>query len=94
MEPTPSTFDAWMAATEARLKSGDDRMTAIESKLDKNTTITQEVYELLLAAKGAFKFFSAMGTVVGWIGKIAAAGIAIWGAFYALTHGGRPPGGN
>ena len=93
MEPTPHPFDTWMAAAEERLKAGDERMTAFEQKLDKNTSITQEVYELLLTAKGAFKFFSAMGTVVGWMGKLAAAGIAIWGAFYALTHGGRPPGG-
>ena len=104
--PTPDT--TWGDDIESRLNRGDDRMKRIEADLSwltdhvadmqaelrRNTTATVEVRDLLDAAKGAFRALNGLGIAFGWLGRVAAAGVAIWGAFYALTHGGRPPGGH
>ena len=97
----------WGDNIEDRLDSGDERMERIEAdlsrladhvaslhaELQRNTVTTTEVRDLLDAAKGAFRALDGMGRVLAWVGRIAAAGVAIWGAIYAITHGGRPPGG-
>lgn len=104
--PTPDT--RWGDEIEQRLDRGSERMARIEAELARqteqltqlqadlkvNTEATQEVRDLLDAAKGAFRALNGIGIAFGWIGRIAAAGMAIWGAVYAITHGGRPPGGH
>lgn len=104
--PTPDT--RWGEEIETRLDNGSERMGRIEAELtqqtaqlqrlqqdmQRNTEATEEVRDLLAAAKGAFRALNAIGIVVRWIGSLAAAGVAIWGAVYAITHGGRPPGGH
>ena len=104
--PTPDT--RWGEEIETRLDKGSERMKRIEAELtrqtaqlqqlqqdmQRNTEATEEVRDLLAAAKGAFRALNAIGIVVRWIGSLAAAGVAIWGAIYAITHGGRPPGGH
>ena len=103
--PTPDT--RWGEEIETRLDKGSERMERIEAELtqqtaqlqqlqqdmQRNTEATEEVRDLLAAAKGAFRALDGMGRVLAWAGRIAAAGVAIWGAIYAITHGGRPPGG-
>lgn len=84
---------AWMQSVESQLRAGETRMADFEQKLDNNTALTKEIRDILDAAKGAFKVLGGLGVAAVWVGKIAGAGVAIWGAFYALTHGGRPPGG-
>jgi hypothetical protein len=32
-----------------------------------------------------------MGTAASWLGRLAAAGLAIWGVLYAITHNGELP---
>ena len=104
--PTPDT--RWGEEIELRLDRGSERMQRIEAELarhteqldqlqadlQRNTAATEEVRDLLEAAKGAFRALNGIGIVVRWVGGIAGAGVAIWGAIYALTHGGRPPGGH
>ena len=72
--------------------------TDMESQLKANTEITNEakakideVYNILDTAKGAFKFFSILSTVMKWLGIIAAAITAIWVFVHQITHGGSLP---
>lgn len=83
--PTPDT--RWGEEIEQRLDQ-------LQADLQRNTAATEEVRDLLEAAKGAFRALNGIGIVVRWVGGIAGAGVAIWGAIYAITHGGRPPGGH
>ena len=71
---------------EERLRDGSDRMSRIEDELAENTAITKEVRDLMTTARG----FWAVGIGAG---KVAAAVGALYGLVYALTHGGKPPGG-
>lgn len=84
----------WMAAIEERLKQGDERMGRIETGLAENTAATKDVLDVMEAAKTGFRVLGHMGTAAVWVGKLAAAGSAVWAAWYAITHGGKPPGGN
>lgn len=104
--PTPDT--RWGEEIEDRLDRGSERMQRIEAELArqteqltqlqaslaKNTEVTQEIRDLFDAARGAFRALNGIGIAFGWLGRLAAAGVAIWGAIYAITHGGRPPGGH
>lgn len=81
-----------MAAVEACLGEGTRRMDSMQKELSDNTAITTEVREILGTAKGAFRFFSAVGTVIKWLGGIATAVGTIYALIYMATHGGRMPG--
>lgn len=90
----PQTGDsAWMAMIDERLAAGDERMRKIEADLHTNTQATTEVLDILAAAKGAFRFFGAVGSVARWTGGIAAALLAVWGLVIAAL-GGNTPGGH
>ena len=79
---------------EQRLAQGDQRMNGMQEELTKNTQITTEVREILEVAKSGLNVLGGIGKVLGIGGKLAAAGVAIWGAIYALMHHGQlPPGG-
>ena len=82
----------WMAMIEESLKDGTKRMDAMQAELSTNTATTTEVRDLLMTWKGAMAFFSGLGKLVGWMSRLAVAGGALWAAFYAATHGGKPPG--
>lgn len=63
-----------------------------------NTAITldtkekvDEVYEILVAAKGAIKVMNALAAIAKWAGIIAAAATAIYVTWHQLTHGGSLP---
>lgn len=92
-DPAVKPDSEWMALIDERLARGDARMSKIEAELTRNTEATTEVLDLLTAAKGAFRVLGGIGAVARWVGGIAAAGVAVWGLLYAVTHGGRPPGG-
>ena len=83
-----------MQRIEAELAQQTAQLQRLQQDMQRNTEATEEVRDLLAAAKGAFRALNAIGIVVRWVGGIAGAGVAIWGAVYAITHGGRPPGGH
>ena len=76
------THDRFMRI-EKRLDDGNERMQRIEEKVDAQGVKTDEVYEIIIAAKGFFK-------VLGWIGKgvkwLTIIGGAITGVYAAVTH--------
>lgn len=77
---------------EMQLGAGSERMAAIERDLKANTETTMEVRDILGTAKGAFKFFGALGVVLKWLGGLAGAAVAIYTVVHMATHGGKPPG--
>lgn len=67
-----------------RLDSGDRRMTRIEEQIAENTDLTKDIRDALV--------FGRVGTrIIKWSGAIAGACLSMYGVFYALTHGGKPP---
>ena len=87
-----------LSAIHDRLNAGELRMKRIEEQVfenteltRENTALTQDIKDLLDAARMGFKVLGGVGVAVKWIGMIAAAGVAIWSAFYAITHGGATP---
>lgn len=75
----------------ARLERGADRMAEIEEMLKTNTDTINEMRDILVAAKGAFKVLGWLGVIFKWVGGIASALTAIYVLFYAMTHGGDLP---
>lgn len=93
----PTTADR-LKAIEERLVAGDTRMNDFENKLSENTAatlatnaITADIKDILTAAKVGLKVIGAIGTIAKWIGLIATAVVAIYGAIYAVKSGGVPP---
>lgn len=59
---------------ESQLEDGGERMERIEAKVD-------EVYDIVVTAKGFFKVLGAIGVAVKWIMLMASALAAAWAAF-------------
>lgn len=85
------TYDDDIAEIKRRLDGGSARMDKLETAIATNTSMTAEVLEAIQAAKAGFRALGWLGTGVRWLGGIAAAGVAIYAAAYALLHGGVPP---
>lgn len=86
------TVPGELRALHGRLDKGGERMSAIEgrlgnleTKMDKNTEMTERIEEAVTAGKVGKK-------VVVVLGALAAAGSAIWVFVYQLLHGGKLPG--
>lgn len=69
----------------------EKRLLAVELDVKTNTALTQEIRDVIVAAKVGFKVLGGIGIAVKWAGMIAAGAVAIYTAFYTLTHGGIPP---
>lgn len=80
---------------DERLDKGSERMDDMQRELKANTEVTKEVKELLELGRTGFK-------VLGWLGKaivvtvrvagyVGAAAVALYSAWYAITHGGQLP---
>ena len=80
-----------LAAIEARLDQGSARMDQFGKALSLNTEITSDIRDIVLAARTGFKVLGWLGMVFKWVGVIAAAGVAIYTAAYAMLHGGATP---
>lgn len=97
-DPQTNLQMAWLAdrmtAVEACLAQGTESMISMQTELSANTATTMEVRNILGAAKGFFKFCSAFGVLLKWVGGLAGAAAAIYTVGYMLTHGGKPPGAN
>lgn len=83
--------DDTLAAIEERLNIGHARMDALESAVQRNTELTQDILSIMDTAKAGFRALGWLGVGVRWLGGLAAAGVAIYAAIYAITHGGQPP---
>ena len=99
-EPTTEEIStaARLKAIEDALSDGKRRMDAFETELKDNTTatlanteLTTEIRDILMAAKLGLKAIGAIGSIAKWLGLIATAGVAIYTAIYAMTHGGATP---
>lgn len=87
-----SQIEEQIQRLELRIADVGTEVAEVKGDLAKNTAATMEVVGLLEAAKGAFKVLDGLGSVISWAGRVLAGLVAIWAAFYAATHGGRPPG--
>lgn len=56
----------------------DDRLDRLDAGMQQNTAVTQEVKEILDAARGAFKFFGHMGNFLKWSLGLGGAALAFW----------------
>jgi hypothetical protein len=72
--------------------------TAMEKQIAENTAMTAEtkskvddVFDILVAARGAIKVLNALASVAKWAGIIAGAGTAIYVVWHQITHGGQLP---
>ncbi|MDP4300335.1 hypothetical protein [Leptothrix discophora] len=72
----------------------EQRLDRLEQLHASSAADTAEIRSILEAARGFFRVTGWIGRLVTVVGKLAAAGMAIWAVIYALTHGGRPPAGH
>lgn len=72
---------------DSRMQRIEDRVARIETKLDANTAATDEILEIITAAKSFFRFAAGAGSVIKWASGIAAAVLGLW---YTI-HNGKPP---
>lgn len=97
-----ASIEAQLAAGTQRmdgLQSGQEAMQAtqqrMQEELTKNTVITTEIRELLDMAKSGLKVIGGIGNVVAWVVKksayLAGIGLALWSAYYTITHNGQLP---
>lgn len=66
----------------------NDRLTAVETKLDANNLATAEILALVGTFKGGMQFLGWMGVAAKWIASVGAAVAAIYAAFHLF---GGPP---
>lgn len=71
-------IDKTMAATA---EDNDKRMDKLDASLQQNTAVTQEIKDVLDAARGAFKFFGYLGDFLKWGLGLGGAVLAFWVAF-------------
>jgi len=83
---------------DRRFRAIDERCLRIESQLQQNTELTQEVVKNTTDIVAAWTALSGGLKVLGWLGiaakylaLFAGAVSALGGAWYALTHWGQPP---
>ena len=95
---TPVTVLSTLDDIRVRLETGSIRMEVMEKnqidmkrELAANTVITGEIRDLMAAARVGFKVLGGMATAAKWLGILASAALAIYTAFYALTHNGATP---
>jgi hypothetical protein len=87
---TPTAEDR-LASIEERMQQGSDRMDLLDAEMTKNTDLTQEIRDIMAAARVGFKVLGGLGTAFKWAGTLSAAAVAIYTALYAILHGGSTP---
>lgn len=73
------TVPGALQAIERRMSDTEHKLTAMDQRLADNTAITQQIRDAQIAGK-------VLGKLLGWISAIGAAGAAVWGALYQITH--------
>lgn len=90
-DPQTTANDDRFDIIERQLIQGAKRMDSLESSVKQNTELTQEIRDVMVAAKVGFRVLGGVGTMVKWFGVIAAGALSIYVAVYAALHGGHPP---
>jgi hypothetical protein len=67
----------------ARRMSLENRMDALEEKLDKNNELTETIVDIFGTAQAGLKVLGWLGAAVKWTVTVAGACAALW----ALVHG-------
>lgn len=78
------TTSAWRALDDARIAGFEGRLTAVEVTLKRNTELTEQVRDAVVAAKVAH-------AVLKWASGLTVAAAAAWYALKPLWSG-TPPG--
>jgi hypothetical protein len=69
----------------------DQRLLKVVEELERNSEITTDIRDILTAAKVGLRVLGGIGQAMRWLGLLATAGVAIYGAVYSATHGGQLP---
>lgn len=87
-----------LGAVNERLDRGDRRFDQLDAEVAENTRLTRAsaedlaaIRDVLTAVRGGLRVLGWLGLAVKWLGGLATAGVAIYTAWYALTHGGDLP---
>lgn len=87
--------DMRMGRIELRMAEATHRLEENTALTIENTRITrenaestQDIKDLLLAAKLGFKVLGGLGVAFKWLGGIAAAAVALWSAYLVFKNGG------
>ena len=83
--------DDQIARITSRLDAGSRRMKKIEDDIRANTVLTQDIHDLIVAAKVGFKVLGYLGAFAKWLGIIAGALVSVWAAIQVIKNGGPPP---
>lgn len=72
----------------SQLRDHGGRLVTIEEQLNSVQLRGDEIYELLLLARGFFKFCILLGKVAKWVAGLATAALAVWklAEHFTKTH--------
>jgi chromosome segregation ATPase len=76
-----------LAEAERRMSDVEKQLAAMREELRDNSEITQDIREILIAARVGLRVLGGLGQVVKWIGIVAGGLAAIYGAWQAITKG-------
>jgi hypothetical protein len=72
---------------EDRLAEAEKQLSAMREELRDNSEITQDIREILVAAKVGLRVLGGLGQLVKWLGIVAGGVAAVYGAWQAITKG-------
>jgi hypothetical protein len=90
-EAPPASVEDQIAAINERLDAGSKRMKGIEEALTTNTEITQDIHDVIVAARVGFRVLGGLGQAVKWVGMVATGALGLWAFLVALKQGGPGP---
>ena len=83
--------DQRLAEIESRMDVSSERMDLLDASMKRNTDLTQEIRDILDAARVGFKVLGGLGTLVKWAGPVLGGALAIYTFVYAILHDGAIP---
>lgn len=86
-KPMDELDSAWVSLVDEKLLQMaerqhrmEKRQESMEAAMAMNNSMTTEIFDIVSAAKGAFKFFGWVGTFAGWSVKVAVFVGGAWAA--------------
>jgi hypothetical protein len=80
-------FSDAVTGASKRWSSMENRMDALEEKLDRNTEMTETIVNLFSTMESGMKFLGWLGAALKWAVTVAGACAALW----AMIHGKDTP---